>query len=62
MLEAVFSVRSVPTLCNKDQLPLRDSGPYYRNDSAEKKNIAGRDSKGAWLKDELIGGKPLVVK
>jgi hypothetical protein len=23
---------------------------------------SGRDPQGAWLQDELIGGKPLVVK
>jgi hypothetical protein len=26
------------------------------------KNIAGRESQGAWHQDELIGGKPPVVK
>jgi hypothetical protein len=29
--------------------------------SVEKK-ISGRDSQGAWCPDELIGGKPPVVK
>jgi hypothetical protein len=26
-----------------------------------KKEIAGRDSQGAWRQDEVIGGKPPVV-
>jgi hypothetical protein len=29
---------------------------YDRNGSVEK--ISGRDSRGAWSEDELIGGKP----
>jgi hypothetical protein len=33
---------------------------YYRVSSAEKKS--GRGSQGAWRQDELIGGKPPVVK
>jgi hypothetical protein len=33
---------------------------YDRKGSAEK--ISGRESQGAWLEDELIGGKPRVVK
>jgi hypothetical protein len=32
-----------------------------RNGSVEKRSF-GRDSQGAWRKDELIGGKPSVVK
>jgi hypothetical protein len=35
---------------------------YGRNGSVGKKNISGRESRGAWLQDELIGGKPPVVK
>jgi hypothetical protein len=27
-----------------------------------KKNISGRDPQGAWRQEELIGGKPPVVK
>jgi hypothetical protein len=27
-----------------------------------KKKIAGRESQGAWRQDELIGGKPPVLK
>jgi hypothetical protein len=27
-----------------------------------KQNIAGRESQGAWRQDEMIGGKPSVVK
>jgi hypothetical protein len=27
-----------------------------------KKKIAGREPQGAWCQDELIGGKPPVVK
>jgi hypothetical protein len=34
---------------------------YYRKGSVEKE-IFGRESQGAWLQDELIGGKALVVK
>jgi hypothetical protein len=33
---------------------------YDRKGSDEK--IAGRKSQGAWRQDNLIGGKPLVVK
>jgi hypothetical protein len=33
---------------------------YYRKSSVEK--ISGRGSQGAWRQDELIGGKPPVVK
>jgi hypothetical protein len=33
---------------------------YYRKCSVEKKNLA--ESQGAWRQDELIGGKPPVVK
>jgi hypothetical protein len=33
---------------------------YDCKGSVEK--IAGRESQGAWHQDELIGGKPLVVK
>jgi hypothetical protein len=32
-----------------------------RQSSVEEK-IPGRESQGAWRKDELIGGKPTVVK
>jgi hypothetical protein len=34
---------------------------YNRKDSAEKK-ISGRERQGAWRQDELISGKPPVVK
>jgi hypothetical protein len=34
---------------------------YNRNGSVEKKNT-GRESQGAYRQDELIGGKPPVVK
>jgi hypothetical protein len=34
---------------------------YGRKGSVEKKK-AGRESQGAWLQKELIGGKPPVVK
>jgi hypothetical protein len=34
---------------------------YYRESSLEKK-ISGRGSQGAWRQDELIGGKPSVIK
>jgi hypothetical protein len=33
---------------------------YYRRSLVEKKS--GRGSQGAWRQDELIGGKPRVVK
>jgi hypothetical protein len=35
---------------------------YHCKGSVAKKNIAGRDPQGAWRQDELIGGKPPVVK
>jgi hypothetical protein len=35
---------------------------YGRKSSVAKKKISGRDSQGAWRQDELIGGKPPVVK
>jgi hypothetical protein len=34
---------------------------YDGKDSAEKK-ISGRDTQGAWRRDELIGGKPPILK
>jgi hypothetical protein len=34
---------------------------YYRRSSVEKKT-SGRGSQGTWRQDELIGGKPPVVK
>jgi hypothetical protein len=34
---------------------------YDRKGSAEKK-ISGREPQGTWSQDELIGGKPPVVK
>jgi hypothetical protein len=41
-------------------------GCYMRNMTAsvqlKKKNIVGRESEGACCQDELIGGKPPVVK
>jgi hypothetical protein len=33
---------------------------YYRKGSVEK--ISGRESQGAWRQDELIRGKPPVLK
>jgi hypothetical protein len=38
-----------------------DYDHYDRKGSVEKK-ISGRESQGAWHQDELIGGKPPVVK
>jgi hypothetical protein len=35
---------------------------YERKYSVERKKIAGRESQGAYRQDELIGGKPPVVK
>jgi hypothetical protein len=35
---------------------------YDRMGSVAKKQISGREPQGAWLKDELLGGKPPVVK
>jgi hypothetical protein len=34
---------------------------YYRKSSTGK-DISGRGSEGAWRQDELMGGKPPVVK
>jgi hypothetical protein len=34
----------------------------YHSKSSVGEKISGRDSQGAWHKDELIGGKPPVVK
>jgi hypothetical protein len=34
---------------------------YDRKGSVDKK-VSGRESQGAWAKDELIGGKPPVIK
>jgi hypothetical protein len=34
---------------------------YERKGSVEKK-ISGRDPQGAWRQDEVIGGKPPVLK
>jgi hypothetical protein len=33
-----------------------------RKGSAAKKKISGREARGAWSQDELIGGKPPIVK
>jgi hypothetical protein len=35
---------------------------YDRKGSVKKKKISGRESQRAWRQDELIGGKPSVVK
>jgi hypothetical protein len=35
---------------------------YDSKGSAKKNNIEDRESQGAWHQDELIGGKPPVVK
>jgi hypothetical protein len=35
---------------------------YDRKGSVAKKKISCRDPKGAWSQDELIGGKPPVIK
>jgi hypothetical protein len=35
---------------------------YDCNGSVAKKKNSGREPKGAWRQDELIGGKPPVVK
>jgi uncharacterized protein (UPF0305 family) len=35
---------------------------FYRKGSIEKKKISDRESEGSWRQDELIGGKPAVVK
>jgi hypothetical protein len=35
---------------------------YYRKGSVGKKRISGRESQGGWRQDEVIGGKPLVLK
>jgi hypothetical protein len=64
MEEAVFSVgphhgyvtRISPIFSSERML----RKGYYRKSSVEK--ISGRGSQGAWRQDELIGGKPPVVK
>jgi hypothetical protein len=35
---------------------------YGRKGSVAKEKLSGRDPQGAWSQDELIGGKPPVVK
>jgi hypothetical protein len=35
---------------------------YYRKSSVGKKKNSGRGPQGVWHHDELIGGKPPVVK
>jgi hypothetical protein len=35
---------------------------YDRRGSVEKKKIFGREPQGAWRQDELIDGKPPIVK
>jgi hypothetical protein len=35
---------------------------YDRKGSVARKEISGRESQEAWRQDELIGGKPPVVK
>jgi hypothetical protein len=47
------------TIFSSERLLHKD---YNRKGSVEKKNISGRESQGTWCQDELIGGKPPVVK
>jgi hypothetical protein len=49
--QAVSPILSLRGMLRKD---------YDRKGSVEK--ISGRESQGAWGQDELIGGKPPVVK
>jgi hypothetical protein len=35
---------------------------YDGKGSVAKKKISGRETQGAWYQDELIGGKPPVMK
>jgi hypothetical protein len=35
---------------------------YERKGSVAKKKGSGREPQGAWRQDELIGGKPQIVK
>jgi hypothetical protein len=35
---------------------------YDRKGSVAKEKMSGREPQGAWRKDEMIGGKPPVVK
>jgi hypothetical protein len=35
---------------------------YYRKGWVENKKISRRESQGAWRQEELIGGKPPVIK
>jgi hypothetical protein len=53
----MFSARSVQRGYKEDDW-IKD---YDRKGSVGRK-IAGRESQGAWRQDELIGGKPPVVK
>jgi hypothetical protein len=47
------------------ETPIFSSEKMLHKDSARKgtvENNSGRESQGAWRQDELIGGKPAVVK
>jgi hypothetical protein len=56
----VFPFARASNNCKRQTYPLVRED-YDGKDSVEKK-IAGRESQGARRNDELIGGKPLVVK
>jgi hypothetical protein len=70
LLETMFSIRSVQRGYKEQSSGLIFQNfssermlhkDYYCRSSVEKK-ISGRGSQGAWRQDELIGGKPPVVR
>jgi hypothetical protein len=66
-MEAVFSTRSVPRCYEQGQLAIElvsitNSTYQLRAGVHLRKKNSGRESQGARRQDELIGGKPPVVK
>jgi hypothetical protein len=53
-----YSIRDNPIFFSERMLHKN----YDRKGSVGEKKICGREPQGAWRQDELIGGKPLVVK
>jgi hypothetical protein len=63
LLEKVFSLGSAPRLYNDDPRPAEDMlHKDYNHKGSVEKRISDRESQGACRQDELIGGKPPVVK
>jgi hypothetical protein len=69
LLEAVFTMWSVPRLYHStdwvqfsffswEKMLHKD----YDRESSVGEKISGRETQGAWRQDDLIGGKPSVVK